>query len=298
MLEAESCLETLTSLGTRRKRAGGKGIAARLEGLAQGKDPCPCFVFLRPLYYFGWTKRITRSGCYDMTMNSLNIRVGQWLAILTVFVALGRGLYDAYLTEPGRLDGREQMKIVRLERKLAAMQNSDDKQAREKLSSELVQSYVDTCQYKKADPLVLQSMAQLLSTGDANRRAQALVDCGNFYGSAQNVERAEICYVKAIAIFVNEKNYDAAVNGYLSLARVFQSQAEVMPQGSKRLEAFTAAEKWLGEAVKVARQWPLSQSAKAHLRNTYLLLLAAEGRSADLVSDLARDISNEPAKDI
>ena len=235
-------------------------------------------------------------------MNSLNLRVGQWLAILTVFVALGRCFYDAYLTSPNSVDGREQIKIGRLERKLAAMQRSEDEVARQKVVADLVRSYIETCQYEKAEPLVLQALSQKsssqqLSDATANFHARALAECGDYYGHRLNIERAQICYLKAIDIFSKEQNSDAVAKCYLSLARLYQSQAEVMVQGSKQHAAFSAAEKWLGEAVSIARQSPLSESSKNYLRNSYLLLLAAEGRSDDLVSDLATSSSSEPAKD-
>ncbi len=231
-------------------------------------------------------------------MNSLNLRVGQWLAILTVFVALGRCFYDAYLTSPNSIDGREQIKIGRLERKLAAMQRSEDKVARQKVVTELVRSYIETCQYEKAEPLVLQSLSQQLPDATAISHAQALADCGDYYGHRLNIERAQICYLKAIDIFNKEKTPDAVAECYLSLARLYQSQAEAMVHGSKQHEAFAAAEKWLGEAVSVARQSPLNESSKTYLRNTYLLLLAAEGRSGDLANDLAHELTGEPAKGI
>ncbi len=222
----------------------------------------------------------------------MNLRVGQWLAILTVFVALGRCLYDAYLIEPARIDGLELMKISRLERKLAAMQNSDDKQAKDKIVDDLISSYIDTCQYAKAEPLVFRSLTAVSPGADAVKHAQALARCGDFYSHSLNIERAQICYLKARDIFLREKDFDGAANSYLSLTKIFQSQAEVSPPGPQRQANFTAAAKWLGEAMTVARQAKLSQASKAYLRNTYLLLLAAEGR----VEDLAQDIAVEVAK--
>jgi len=221
----------------------------------------------------------------------MNLRVGQWLAILTVFVALGRCLYDAYLIEPARIDGKELLKISRLERKLAAMQNSDDKQAKDKIVDDLISSYIDTCQYAKAEPLVFRSLAAVSPGADAVKHAQALARCGDFYSHSQNIERAQICYLKARDIFLREKDFDGAANCYLSLTKIFQSQAEVSPPGPKQQATFALAENWLGEAVKIARQAQLSQTSKAYLRNTYLLLLAAEGRAEDLTHDIAVEVA-------
>ncbi|CAN5596690.1 hypothetical protein BH11CYA1_BH11CYA1_25320 [soil metagenome] len=220
-------------------------------------------------------------------MNILNQRVGQWLAILTVFVALGRGLYDAFLSAPDRVDKTDQIKIMRLERKLAAMQNSKDKPAKQKITKDLVQSYIDACQYAKAEPLVLQALSQAMPGDEAIVHAQALASCGDFYSNGAQIERAEICYMKAKDVFLQEKDFDGAANCCLSLARAFKTKAEVMSSGSARQATFSAAEKWLGEAVKIARDVPLAQPTRDSFRNTYLLLLAAEGRSDDLSHDLA-----------
>lgn len=221
----------------------------------------------------------------------MNLRVGQWLAILTVFVALGRCLYDAYLIEPPRIDGKELIKISRLERKLAAMQNSDDKQAKDKIVDDLISSYIDTCQYAKAEPLVFRSLSALSPGVDALKHAQALARCGDFYSHSQNIERAQICYLKARDIFLREKDFDGAAICYLSLTKIFQSQAEVLPPGPKRQATFALAEKWLGEAVEIARQAQLSQTSKSFLSNTYLLLLAAEGRAEDLTHDITVEVA-------
>lgn len=209
-------------------------------------------------------------------MSNVNFYIGQWLAILTVLVASGRGFYDAYLLPIERVESGGEQRLAHLRDKLKAMGKSPDKALRLQVVDELARLYLASGQYGQAEPFVLEILRDAQTSGDTMRHARQLTATGDFYADWRNNSRAEYCYLQTVPMYTRAQKWSELACSYLDLARCAQAKAE-MKQGD-----LTAAQRYFGDALRVVKNHPISVPAQSTLRNTYLLMLIAEGDLKEL----------------
>jgi hypothetical protein len=222
----------------------------------------------------------TTNGAADMS--SITFYVGQWLAILTVLVASGRGFYDAYLLPSARGDESGEQRLLHLRDKLKAMGKSPDQQLRLELVKEIGHLYLSTGQYSRAEPFVLEELRAAQNSGDKGRHAEALTATGDFYADWRNHGRAEYCYLQTLPMYTEAQKWDELCRSYLDLTQNAQARADLLAAGSARQAAFREAAKWFGQAVGVSKGHKLSATTAERFRNSYLLMLLAEGSTKEL----------------